>query len=154
VEKIGDPPLPRSRAPVLLIKDVAFLVLFGILAISIAQAAQLPDLTKFLRRSIVFLLAGFAWSPVDYAARWLWAKCRPAEHFEFDNVGAFWRIWVWLDLIHAAVMLVLFWLIRSIPGAATFVAAAIVVVNIAFLVIDFTKMIAATRPPAPAAPAA
>jgi hypothetical protein len=63
---------PRSISVLLLFKDLMFLVFFGILAFYIIEA---PDAANFVRRAMLFVLAGFAWSIVDYYARRVWCVC-------------------------------------------------------------------------------
>lgn len=60
----GDP--PRSIHVFLLFKDLMFLVFFGMLALYIMEANR-PD--EFVRRAMLFVLAGFAWSIIDYLIR-------------------------------------------------------------------------------------
>jgi hypothetical protein len=60
---------PRSHSVVLLFKDFLFLVLFGMIAVYIMEATSLYD---FIRRAMLFVAAGFAWSVIDYFLRRFW----------------------------------------------------------------------------------
>ena len=57
---------PRSGSVLMLFKDLMFLVLFGMLAYYIVEAG---DAAHFMRRAMLFVLAGFAWSIFDYMTR-------------------------------------------------------------------------------------
>jgi hypothetical protein len=57
---------PRSTHVSLLFKDLMFLVFFGMLALYIMEATEPGD---FVRRAMLFVLAGFAWSILDYLIR-------------------------------------------------------------------------------------
>ena len=61
---------PRSLSVFLLFKDLMFLVLFGMLALYIMEAVTLED---FIRRVMLFVGAGFAWSIIDYFFRRFWS---------------------------------------------------------------------------------
>jgi hypothetical protein len=69
---------PQSQLTGLLFKDLVFLVLFGMLAIYIEQAAKSNDIDGFVQHSMWFLAAGFLWSVSDYFIRrfccgsWWW----------------------------------------------------------------------------------
>jgi hypothetical protein len=57
---------PRSNSVLMLFKDLMFLVLFGMVAFYIIDA---QDVAHFVRRAMLFVLAGFIWSILDYMAR-------------------------------------------------------------------------------------
>jgi hypothetical protein len=61
---------PRSASVAMLFKDLMFLVLFGMLAYYIVEAG---NAAHFIRRAMLFVLAGFAWSIFDYMTRRIWS---------------------------------------------------------------------------------
>ncbi len=63
-------PQPRSGSVFMLFKDLMFLVLFGMLAYYIVEAG---NASHFIRRAMLFVLAGFAWSILDYMTRRVWS---------------------------------------------------------------------------------
>jgi hypothetical protein len=96
VKKDGQPPKSRSQSVVLLFKDLLFLVAFGVIAMSIANAAKpnTGSVEVFMQRAMLFIAVGFAWSLLDAALRGLWALCRSDEGPRY-----FWLIWSALDLV-------------------------------------------------------
>jgi hypothetical protein len=90
VKRIGAPnPAPPvlpprfqpSRSTLVLLKDLAFLVIFGIVILAIARTVNPPmlpgmvirpefDFAGFTFGSEIFLLCGFAWALVDIPCRW------------------------------------------------------------------------------------
>lgn len=71
---------PRSISVFLLFKDLLFLVFFGVLAFYIIEA---PDGPNFIRRAMLFVLAGFTWSIIDYFARRIWCVCTKVNQGDF-----------------------------------------------------------------------
>jgi hypothetical protein len=71
---------PRSISVFLLFKDLLFLVFFGVLAFYIIEA---PDAPNFIRRAMLFVLAGFTWSIIDYFARRIWCVCTKYNQGDF-----------------------------------------------------------------------
>src|SRR5216684_5039226 len=71
---------PKSRSVFLLFKDLMFLVLFGMIAIYIKQAAgsvkgfDVGSFDDFMKRSMWFVSAGFLWSVSDFLIRRFWAR--------------------------------------------------------------------------------
>jgi hypothetical protein len=58
---------PRSVKPVMLFKDVAFLIMFGLLAVFMIKAGD--NVASFAARAAVFILIGFLWSVFDAFVR-------------------------------------------------------------------------------------
>jgi len=58
---------PRSKMSVMLFKDLAFLIVFGLLAIFMIKAGD--DVPAFATRSLLFVLVGSIWSLLDLIAR-------------------------------------------------------------------------------------
>jgi len=126
---VGDP--PRSTHVALLFKDLMFLVFFGMLALYIMEATQPGD---FARRAMLFVLAGFTWSILDYLIRRF--VCYVFGNDEVDNATL--RI---VDLIFVFVFVVLAILMVSRPawaGIDDFLAwsAAIVAVGVVFTIVN------------------
>jgi hypothetical protein len=74
----------NSQSIPLLFKDLLFLVVFGMLAIYIEQAAAKnndPDL--FIQRSMLFLEGGFLWSISDYFIRRIYRTPVPGRLFDW-----------------------------------------------------------------------
>lgn len=57
---------PRSKMPLMLFKDVAFLIVFGLIAVSMVNA---KDVAGFATRATWFIAAGILWSLLDRLAR-------------------------------------------------------------------------------------
>jgi hypothetical protein len=57
---------PRSKMPIMLFKDVAFLIVFGLIAVSMINA---NDVAGFAIRATWFIAAGILWSVVDRLGR-------------------------------------------------------------------------------------
>ena len=64
---------PRSVMPVMLFKDLAFLIAFGLLAIFMIQANDVAlkpnNVTGFATRAFLFIVVGLVWSAVDALVR-------------------------------------------------------------------------------------
>lgn len=62
---------PRSKMPVMLFKDIAFLIVFGLIAVSMVNAAgvKATDASGFATRAAWFIAAGILWSVVDGVGR-------------------------------------------------------------------------------------
>jgi hypothetical protein len=58
---------PRSKMPVMLFKDVAFLIVFGLLAVFMVKAGK--EVASFALRAAVFIAVGLLWSAVDAVVR-------------------------------------------------------------------------------------
>jgi hypothetical protein len=92
----------RSQSVVLLFKDLMFLVAFGVIAMSIANAAKpnTGSVEVFMQRAMLFVAAGLSWSLLDAALRWLWGRCWPDEGPKY-----FWLLWSALDIAQFLVTL-------------------------------------------------
>jgi hypothetical protein len=146
---------PRSQSSVLLFKDLVFLVAFGVIAMSIVNAAKFDQkedmiqdglrVTAFLHRAMLFVAAGFVWSVVDAILRGLWSLFPNQQR---ESPGYFWIIWATLD----AAQFVATWLIiRWATGPLQMmVIAAVVYVGFLFLdVAAVVRGVQATRPVRP-----
>ncbi|HEU0082568.1 MAG TPA: hypothetical protein VFQ87_06805 [Bradyrhizobium sp.] len=72
---------PRSKKPVMLFKDLAFLVVFGLCAIYMIKTGTVPtkpgevatmqpgDVPVFANRASLFIIVGLIWSAVDWFVR-------------------------------------------------------------------------------------
>jgi hypothetical protein len=58
---------PRSKMPVMLFKDLAFLIIFGLIAVFMIKAGD--DVAAFSKRAFVFVATGLVWSIVDWLLR-------------------------------------------------------------------------------------
>ena len=58
---------PRSKRPIMLFKDVIFLILFGLAAVFLIEA---KDVLEFAWRAACFILIGTLWSVVDAVVRY------------------------------------------------------------------------------------
>jgi len=142
VEKTGNQ--TRSKSVALLFKDLIFLVLFGMLAITMTAALTKNgvDLAAFLRGACLYLLAGFLWSPVDHVARkfhvW-WTE----SDFETAHVGSFWRTWMVVDAIQLVVTVLLLVGAFFCRGLDPWIALIAATLYVGFLLYDMYKMIGA-----------
>jgi len=156
-------PLPsRSQSVGLLFKDLGFLVLFGVVAMSIASAvSHTPDpgpeelwgrlqnlanaassdaadaarLDTFMYHAMLFLGAGFLWSVIDCFLRGaVWVKWFKRKT---EGPGYFWVIWCVLD---ASQLLVTFAISRQHPANPLWTAIILAVVFAAFLFLDIVAM--------------
>jgi hypothetical protein len=57
---------PRSKMPFMLFKDIAFLIVFGLVAVSMIDA---KDVEGFATRAAWFIAAGILWSGLDWLLR-------------------------------------------------------------------------------------
>jgi hypothetical protein len=159
----GRPRPSRSQSVVLLFKDLGFLVLFGVVAMSIASAVshgpdqgpeelwwRLQDLTSaashdatdaakldtFMYHAMLFVLAGFSWSVADCVLRrvvWVGWLKRPSE-----GPGYFWLIWCVLDALQFFVTLAISLLH---PADPLWTAITLAIVYVAFLFLDVVAMV-------------
>jgi hypothetical protein len=106
VERAADDPAnPGWVTLILLFKDLAFLVLFGVLAVKITQST---NIVEFIHRALRFVAWGFVWGVVDFGARWLLLRKRPANyHLETS--------WLVLDGLQ---LVVTYWILVSVPDSA------------------------------------
>jgi drug/metabolite transporter superfamily protein YnfA len=137
---------PRSKMPIMLFKDLAFLIVFGVIAVFMIDAKN--DVLAFAARAGVFVLVGLLWSVIDRAVRR--GQTSPGEKSLFS------REWILIDLCQlVAILIVLFVVSNDLLGA--FILA--VGFSIA-LYRDMTVVLAARKsadpdaPPTPAVAAA
>jgi hypothetical protein len=104
----------RSKSVILLMKDLLFLVGFGVIAMAIANDTQPPPggtiaPGPFLRDAMLFLAAGFFWSIVDILARGITAA-RSKRQPNNEGPSFFCVIWMALDagqfLLTGAILLI------------------------------------------------
>ncbi len=128
----------RSQSVFLLFKDLMFLVIFGVIAMSIANAAK-PDTGRvdvFMHRAMLFVAAGFSWSVLDAALRWAWSFCRSKE-----GPGYFWLIWSALDAMQfIATAIILAYVTDALCAMKTLAAVYAV-----FLFFDIVAMVRAAQ---------
>lgn len=139
VKTNGQPARSRSESVVLLFKDLVFLVAFGVIAMSIANAAKTDTGAEvFMQRAMLFVAAGFIWSLLDAALRGLWARCWPNE-----GPGYFWLIWSALDLAQFFAT----WLILAYVQMANQLSAMVIlaVVYAVFLFLDMAALVRAVQ---------
>jgi len=79
---------PRSKMPVMLFKDVSFLIVFGLIAVFVIKAS---DVLTFATRASFFIAIGLLWSVMDVLVRG--RQTDPGEQTLFS-----WD-WVIIDLI-------------------------------------------------------
>jgi len=136
-ERIDRDP-PQSISVFLLFKDLLFLVIFGMIAIYVRQAAeassgsQLPlhSVGEFVRRSMLFVGAGFAWSVSDYFIRRIWAR-----FFTLPQDQRF--LFVWRDVIFMVVFAVLAYWASWAPDMDAFLFWSIPIIGVGFVLILF-----------------
>jgi len=144
--KENAPANEKSSSVAMLFKDLAFLIIFGILAVFISRALTDPKalgqltesnlqslLSTFEFRCAVFLSVGLVWSAIDIVCRLIWGAI-------FDNEWAGWhgRIWIIFDvlqLIYTVWIVPYFWM----TGLAQ--AEALGIGYVVFLFIDLQLMI-------------
>jgi len=134
VKTDGQAARSRSESVVLLFKDLVFLVAFGVIAMSIANAAKTDrgSIEVFMQRAMLFVAA--EWSLLDAALRGLWARCWPNE-----GPGYFWLIWSALDLAQFfATWLILAHMQMTNPLRGMVILAAVYAV---FLLLDMAALV-------------
>ena len=131
---------PRSRMPVMLFKDLAFLIVFGVIAVFMIDARD--NVAAFAARAGVFVLVGLLWSVVDLVAR--------SGQVNVGERSLFSREWTIIDLCQlGAILFVL------IEVTSDLVGAIILAVGFSIaLYLDMTVVLAARKPADPDAPAA
>jgi len=135
----GDDERPRSQSVFFLFKDLVFLVMFGLIAMSVAAAAikgNKGSIDVFMQRSMLFVGAGFFWSVSDAALRFLWGRKWPNE-----KPGFFWIVWGSLDLLQLAATYALL----KCTATDLHRAAALAVVYTVFLFLDVKAAIRAVQ---------
>lgn len=126
------PPRSRSRSVFMLFKDLCFLVIFGMIAVNITKANTLDD---FVDRTLLFVLAGLAWSLLDLirfalasAAWWNDPHEKPGK-----MVG----LWILLDVV----LLVIVYGIDSCFGDELTRAAMIAILYVIFLLLNLLAIV-------------
>jgi len=131
---------PRSKMPVMLFKDLAFLIVFGLLAVFMVKAND--DVAAFAARAGVFLLISLFWSGVDWVVR--------DDERGVGEQSLFSRQWVVIDAFQlVAISAVLFVIPNDLARSATLTVAFSIA-----LYLDMRVVLAATKPEDPDAPAA
>lgn len=128
----------RSKSVIFLFKDLIFLVMFGLIAMSVSAAAHKTGdhIDLFMERAMLFVGAGFLWSILDAALRGLWGRRWPDE-----KPGYFWIVWSCLDLLQLAVTYILLRSALSVLCKAELLAAIYVI----FLFLDVKAAIRAVQ---------
>jgi hypothetical protein len=85
---------PRSKMPVMLFKDLAFLIIFGLLAIFMIKAT---DVAGFATRAFLFIAFGLLWSVVDWLVRY--GQTDKGEQTLFS------KSWIGIDFCQLALIL-------------------------------------------------
>jgi hypothetical protein len=92
---------PRSRKPGMLFKDLAFLVVFGLAAVYMIKAGDVPT---FAKRASLFVLVGAFWSVLDLLLRF--QETEPGEQtlfspywlgIDFLQLGLIWFVLCGVD---------------------------------------------------------
>jgi len=125
VKRVGTPappptPLPArfqtSKSTILLFKDLVFLVIFGIVILTIARTVNPPmlpgmvtrpefDFAGFTFGSEIFLLCGFMWVVIDIPCRLVAGKLAQADRQrEWPGASAY-ILWPTLDVSQFAITL-------------------------------------------------
>jgi hypothetical protein len=94
---------PSREATWFLLKDLVFLVLFGVYAVAISQS---DNPAQFMDRSAQLLVIAFVWSLLD-----------PISHITFRGMPptvSSWKYWIWINSVQlAATVLILHWLVSK-----------------------------------------
>jgi hypothetical protein len=128
----------RSQSRLLLFKDLMFLVAFGVIAMSIANAAnqQTGAIAAFMQRAMLFVAAGFTWSLLDALLRKIWSQWRPTE-----APGYFWLVWATLDAAQFCVTWLVLAKVTNEFCAMTILAGAYTL----FLLLDLMAIVRAVQ---------
>jgi len=152
VKRENQPPQARSQSVVFLFKDLVFLVIFGLIAMSVSAAvepvssasttivASAPkssaNIDAFMQRAMLFVGAGFAWSLFDAGLRGLWGL-----KWENEKPGYFWILWASLDLLLFVMTLAI---LRS-GGTTLSKAVMVALLYLLFLFLDVKAAIRAVQ---------
>jgi hypothetical protein len=133
-----------------LFKDLVFLVLFGIVVLTIARTVKGDfQLAPFLLGCQIFLLCGLLWSVVDAGVRRCLSKwCPDWWGDEWRGWGAY-RLWPFLDLFQS---IFTWWLSMWAPDNL-WQTRWLALVYFVFLFIDICYLLLSMRRPAPPQPA-
>jgi hypothetical protein len=148
VKRVGETKPALSQSTLFLFKDLVFLVLFGIVVLTIARTVKGNfQIAPFLLGCKIFLLCGLAWSVVDIISRYLLSKACPAwwgrEWLDLSAYG----LWPFLDLSQ---LLFTFW-VSSWTADELPQTRWLALVYFAFLFVDVCYLILRLRRPAVAA---
>jgi hypothetical protein len=122
---------PNSASVLLLAKDFGFVVLFGVIAVRMAEA---KDFAAFWFFAKCFLGAGLVWSITDCIVRFVWCKLAGNDN-EWPK-RPFWLPWAVLD----AAQLFLTWAIPQACPLEASQAVTLAVVYALFLLVDLKVM--------------
>jgi len=122
---------PNSAAVILLIKDLGFLVVFGVIAVRMSKASDFPAFLEFARW---FLAWGLIWSVTDALVRFVWCKVT-RDDYEWPK-RQFWLIWAVLDAAQLAVT----WLVPNMFASVSEQATVLAVFYVLFLYLDLKAM--------------
>jgi hypothetical protein len=134
VQKIpaANPTRSRSRSVVLLFKDLCFLVIFGMIAVNITKANTLDD---FVNRTLLFVLAGLAWSILDLI------RCRLARadwwNDSNEKPGKMVGLWILLDFVLLGIVYGINWYF----GDELTRAAMIAILYVIFLLLNLLAIV-------------
>jgi hypothetical protein len=127
---------PRSVKPVMLFKDLAFLIVFGLLAVFMIKAGD--NVASFATRAFVFVLIGLLWSLVDAFVR---------QGQTGGEQSLFSRMWIKIDAGQLVLILIVYYLI---PADYDWSQAFVLAVGFAVaLYMDMKVVLAAKKPAVP-----
>ena len=122
---------PRSTKPIMLFKDLAFLIVFGLLAVFMIKAGD--NLPSFATRAFTFVLIGLAWSAMDWFVR-LGQTGGEQSLFSVN--------WIKIDGLQLALILAVYFLIGNDLVQAMVLAAGFSIA----LLLDMQVVLAARKP--------
>jgi hypothetical protein len=125
---------PRSVKPVMLFKDVAFLIVFGLLAVFMIKAGD--NVVSFATRAAVFISIGLLWSIVDAFVR---RGQTGGEQSLFSGE------WIGIDLAQLVAIAIVLWLVHD-----KWWQAFVLAIGFAVALLWDMKIVLAARKPAPA----
>jgi hypothetical protein len=133
---------PRSKKPVMLFKDIAFLIVFGLLAIFMIKAndqALFPhNVEAFAKRAFLFIAVGFLWSVVDWLVRLRQTNAGEKTLFSLP--------WMGIDLAQLALILIVLYALQDPWWQSVWLAAGFAVA----LYLDMKIVLAPEKPAPPA----
>jgi hypothetical protein len=102
---------PRSKKPVMLFKDLAFLVVFGLCAVYMIKAGDVPT---FAKRASLFILVGLIWSALDLLVR--------ARQTEAGEKTLFSWYWIGIDVVQLGLIWLVLWAMHDAWWQSVFLA--------------------------------
>ena len=130
---------PRSKKPVMLFKDLAFLVIFGLCAVYMIKAGDVPT---FAKRAFLFIFVGLIWSAVDGLVRS--RETDPGEKTLFSGP------WIGIDIFQLGLILFVLFVFHDAWWQSFLLA-----VGFAFALYgDMNIVLKAEKPAPPVAPVA